>query len=1250
MPLNIKFDFSQEGQEKLLNEIIALEDELVVLSKTMMNLPIEEVLKRQIELRLSYKGLEETAMSVNQVNKDAGKILADLLNGIERQTKELNNLVLSQQAASKTLVDFQRELKANNSIIDSTTKSIEQWRVGNYTGKKSIEELTGILIDAKTRYSELTETIKIQMVEIEKEIGYYANLKAAVKELTEERDLLIISEGKESDQVLELTSVINKYNLELQINNRELNGLNTANSLLQKNEEAVVRVLNQDAEATAKLIIVKKEFQAETERQIALATEGLTKEEEKIIAVQAAREKMFDQAWADGEKYQQLELRKQKIADQTFEKEEERMAMINAAREKLFDQAWAEGEKHLQQKARQLEKEQLLVINWMNKQQAIRLKEIEIEEAAEAKSARLTLENELKKAEARNKGAEQAEGASKKVIWSLENISETANRMGLRTLISFTYWTLLIGAATALYEAWTKISDAEQLAQDRLKDYFESFKSHQRDMIDDIPKTSANIEFNKDKGDRLVKDINRYFKDGDLDKAYNKYKELLGLFPKIFDAMDIKKFKEDEENGRFKKQIDNMKIYNEYLEERSMLEKQSKNAIEDRNLNADRQDLIKGEIIKSIRSGGDDMAMFLNEYEKQTGKKALGNAFTVDYEKFLKSIPDEEIIKTMQNRTKSYSKEKSFFQANGQPNLGISADANTEILNQLQVENIQNKFKANDTKEKLDKLQPKISDLEGNEKEGRGHHLKAHPDKIREEKDLHELVLALMKEDYDKTKQSLNDKIKLYENEDKETEMHYKIQKGFIEDFNKISGESKDKQTERILANEKEKTQEQNRRNEERQRDIADFKRYEDEKLRLINEVQDKLLKASEDFQRRVLEAQKSQNKRDIDLKQTKSFNPFTAFFGGSGGQSKQKDYEDKVSELQGNIETSKGEVNISKSAFDRANEKFSQSSAKVRVDQMTDDKSKSPEQLISSKQNLDQFRKDESELSSTKAQFENATFKHKEDLDILEKAKAQKKKEDKIAIAHATFAATEKIANSEFELQKRRIQQSMAALESLSQYEINLAGNNSAAKLKIARRTHGEMLALKRKEAEAEKQQAIFSAFVSMGQGIASSYEQGGIAGAILAAIVVGADLLAIANIQSQPLPSYKKGRKGGRREIALVNEEGFELGEKNGRVRVLGDGKPGIVSLDEGESVKTHSESKDIFFKHLLKGTGVFVQRDNIARNERVNAYREGLSKADMQSVMNEAVSRIPKTEITLPAADVQDRHIRQQLRMGL
>jgi hypothetical protein len=249
-----------------------------------------------------------------------------------------------------------------------------------------------------------------------------------------------------------------------------------------------------------------------------------------------------------------------------------------------------------------------------------------------------------------------------------------------------------------------------------------------------------------------------------------------------------------------------------------------------------------------------------------------------------------------------------------------------------------------------------------------------------------------------------------------------------------------------------------------------------------------------------------------------------------------------------------------------------------------------------------------------------------------------------------------EQLESKLFEIKRANIERAIQATQMQGQFELSIAGNNTAAKIRIEKETQHKLSQLRKQQAQQEKAQAIFTAIIDTYKGVAAAIAKGPPQSIPLSAIALAQGLANVAMISSKQIPAYWKGRGKGVNELARVNELGPELIEKDGKFRVAGGGKETITHLDANEIVHTHKESQTIMQKNkwlddLLKGTGAYRQREENNRMELQSMIvKQMTTKKDFKDAIIEGFKTIPQSTYQQPAQDVQDRHTRLQLRNGL
>lgn len=185
----------------------------------------------------------------------------------------------------------------------------------------------------------------------------------------------------------------------------------------------------------------------------------------------------------------------------------------------------------------------------------------------------------------------------------------------------------------------------------------------------------------------------------------------------------------------------------------------------------------------------------------------------------------------------------------------------------------------------------------------------------------------------------------------------------------------------------------------------------------------------------------------------------------------------------------------------------------------------------------------------------------------------------------------------------KAGIEEQLTALDKQKQYELKLAGTNASAAAAIEAKYQRESVALKRKEAKADKENALFQ--IAINTAIAAVKALPNI---FLSDLIIGFGAIEAALVIAKPLPQFAVGTKNAPEGFAIVDEKGPELiVDKHGRLREIGGSGPRTTYLHQGDQVKTASETKKI-----LAG----LESDKIMREIQLNGRLNGSLQAGKQA----------------------------------
>jgi len=199
--------------------------------------------------------------------------------------------------------------------------------------------------------------------------------------------------------------------------------------------------------------------------------------------------------------------------------------------------------------------------------------------------------------------------------------------------------------------------------------------------------------------------------------------------------------------------------------------------------------------------------------------------------------------------------------------------------------------------------------------------------------------------------------------------------------------------------------------------------------------------------------------------------------------------------------------------------------------------------------------------------------------LALEEKLASEKAKNDaeELARKKAIQAELVNIANAAFDLNAALNERQLADLELQKENELALVGDNEEAKAAIEEDFARRSAEIKRKQAIADKLQALFNIAINTAQGITAALALLppnpflatfiGITGGIQAAAVL-----------ARPIPQFKDGVidfEGGK---AIVGEAGSELITLKSGETFLSPDRATMLDLPEGTSVIPHEQTKEI------------------------------------------------------------------------
>jgi hypothetical protein len=157
--------------------------------------------------------------------------------------------------------------------------------------------------------------------------------------------------------------------------------------------------------------------------------------------------------------------------------------------------------------------------------------------------------------------------------------------------------------------------------------------------------------------------------------------------------------------------------------------------------------------------------------------------------------------------------------------------------------------------------------------------------------------------------------------------------------------------------------------------------------------------------------------------------------------------------------------------------------------------------------------------------EMEKLTEKEKE---RIEKLNEEHERAEELKVARQKFYVdTVSAIGDEFFLRKQmQFEEELAALESLRAHELEMAGDNAKAKEAINKKFNDKEKALKREQAQRDRDQALFNIGINTAQAIIATLARTPLpAGAPFVALTALAGIIQAGIVISRPLPKFKDG-----------------------------------------------------------------------------------------------------------------------------
>jgi len=219
------------------------------------------------------------------------------------------------------------------------------------------------------------------------------------------------------------------------------------------------------------------------------------------------------------------------------------------------------------------------------------------------------------------------------------------------------------------------------------------------------------------------------------------------------------------------------------------------------------------------------------------------------------------------------------------------------------------------------------------------------------------------------------------------------------------------------------------------------------------------------------------------------------------------------------------------------------------------------------------------------------------------------------------TFTTMAEIAQEAFsfisEASNKNFQNEYDNLAKQKEISLLFAGESASARAEIERQYDQRQREIKRRQAQAEKRQALFNIAIDTAQGVVSALASTppnvplsiaiGVIGAIQAGVVAG-----------QQIPQFWRGTENAPEGWAYTQERGAEIiTDKNNKIKYLGDGNGAqLTYLNKGDKVKTASMTKDLLsFDQSLNN---ILLSNNIDGAPRIEVNNSAMSDAQVDRIV--------------------------------
>lgn len=233
--------------------------------------------------------------------------------------------------------------------------------------------------------------------------------------------------------------------------------------------------------------------------------------------------------------------------------------------------------------------------------------------------------------------------------------------------------------------------------------------------------------------------------------------------------------------------------------------------------------------------------------------------------------------------------------------------------------------------------------------------------------------------------------------------------------------------------------------------------------------------------------------------------------------------------------------------------------------------------------------------------------------------------------IATVTGDVLKDVFNNIADIQRANYEAQMSRLSNERDFAITMAGDNAAAKEEIEKQYEEKRKDLARKQAEADKKQAIFNTTISIAQGIAAALPN-----LVLAGVVASLGAAQLGAIIATPIPEYWTGTDNAKEGLAWTQEKRAEvITDKHGNVKTFGHNKGATLTyMEQGDKV---FKSQDAYLDSLDTS-----ELDNILMSNNIQRTIEynGITANEMRTIMHDSIGSITVESTTFDELGISKR----------